>query len=54
MEEDMGGNNEAVLKLDIKGLAGGRAVRSLKGKSDGDGGVAEGNGNLGNAEAGEN
>ena len=53
-EEDMGGNNEAVLKLDIKGLAGGRAVRSLKGNSDGDGGVAEGNGNLGDAEAGEN
>lgn len=54
MEEDMGGNNEAVLKLDIKGLAGGRAVRSLKGNNDGDGGVAEGNGNLGDAEAGEN
>ena len=29
-------------------------MRSLKGKSDGDGGVAEGNGNLGNNEAGEN
>lgn len=54
LEEDMGGNNEAVLKLDIKGLAGGRAVRSLKGNNDGDGGVAEGNGNLGDAEAGEN
>lgn len=39
MEEHMGGNNEAVLKLDIKGLAGARAVRSLEGNSDGDEGV---------------
>lgn len=54
MEEHMGGNNEAVLKLDIKGLAGARAVRSLKGNRDGDGGVTEGNENLGDAEAGEN
>lgn len=41
--EDVEGNNEAVLKLGIKGLAGGRA-RSLKGNSDGDGGISEGNG----------
>lgn len=49
MQEDMGGNNKAVLKLDIKGLAGGRAVRSLKENSDGDGGVAEGSEDLGDA-----
>lgn len=42
--EDVEGNNEAVLKLGIKGLAGGRGVRSLKGNSGGDGGISEGNG----------
>ena len=42
--EDVGGNDEAVLKLGTKGLAGGRGVRSLKGSSDGDGGISEGNG----------